>query len=96
MKIVPLLDKVVVKEIEDVKTQTASGILLPSSMQEKPCKAQVIAVGNGGYVDGEKIEMLVKVNDVVLYNKYAGSEFKLENETYIVLKQADILAKLED
>ena len=96
MKIIPLLDKVVVKNVDDIKNQTTSGILLPSSAQEKPCKAKVVAVGNGGFVDGEKIEMLVKVGDIVLYNKYAGSEFKLEDENYIILKQADILAKVED
>ena len=96
MKIIPLQDKVVVKEIEEVKSKTSSGILLPASVQEKPSKAKVVAVGNGGFVDGEKVEMLVKVGDVVLFSKYAGSEFDIEDEKYIVLKQADILAKLED
>ena len=96
MKIIPLLDKVVAVEIDDAKSQTDSGILLPSSAQEKPCKAKVVAVGDGGYIDGEKVTMLVKAGDIILYSKYAGSEFKLENETFIILKQADILAKLED
>ena len=95
MKITPLLDRVVVKEIEQKETETASGILLPSSAQERPSIAQVIAVGEGGMVDGNKVKMLLKVGDKVLYNKFAGSEFKLDGETVFILKQDDILAKVE-
>lgn len=95
MNIKPLLDKVVVKEIKEKERETSCGILLPSSAQEKPCYAEVVAVGSGGIVDGNKIEMLVKKGDKVLFSKFAGSEFKLENETYIILKQDDILAIVE-
>lgn len=95
MKITPLQDRVVVKEIEEKQTATAGGILLPSSAQEKPSLAEVIAVGKGGIVDGNKVEMLLKVGDKVLYNKFAGNEFKLDGETVYILKQDDILAIVE-
>ncbi len=91
MKLKPLFDRVVVKELESAET-TASGIFLPTSAQEKPSIAEVIAVGPGGFIDGEKVEMQVKVGDKILFSKYAGSEFKLENEKVIVVKQSDILA----
>ena len=94
MKIKPLLDKVVLKQL-DAEEKTASGILLPNSAQEKPSMAIVVAVGEGGVVDGCEVKMLVKVGDKVLYSKYAGSEVKLENQTYVIVKQADILAILE-
>lgn len=95
MKITPLLDRVVIKDIEEKETQTASGILLPSSAQEQPSVAQVIAVGKGGIIDGQEVKMLLKVGDKVLYNKFAGSEFKLDGETVYILKQDDILAIVE-
>lgn len=95
MKITPLFDRVVVKEIEHKETETAGGILLPTSAQERPCIAQVIAVGEGGIVDGNEIKMILKVGDKVLYNKFTASEFKLDGETVFILKQDDILAKVE-
>ena len=95
MKIKPLLDKIVLEEIE-VKQQTDSGIFIPSSAQEKPVLARVIAVGNGGFVDGNNVEILVKIGDKVLFTKYAGNEFKIEEKKYIIIKQADILAVVED
>ncbi|MBQ8430320.1 MAG: co-chaperone GroES [Clostridia bacterium] len=95
MKIKPLLDKIVLEEIE-VKQQTDSGIFIPSSAQEKPVLARVIAVGNGGFVDGNNVEILVKIGDKVLFSKYAGNEFKIEEKKYIIIKQADILAVVED
>ena len=94
MKIKPLLDKVVLEEIE-AEEKTSSGILLPNSAQEKPSYAKVVAVGEGGIVDGYEVKMLVKPNDKVLYSKYAGTEVKLEEKKYIIVKQADILAILE-
>ena len=93
MKIKPLMDKVVLELEAEEKTE--SGILLPSSAQEKPMIATVVAVGEGGFVDGNEVKMLVKVGDKVLFSKYAGSEVKLENKKYVVVKQADILAILE-
>ena len=94
MKIKPLLDKVVLEELE-AEEKTESGILLPNSAQEKPMIARVVAVGQGGFVDGNQVEMLVKTGDKVVFSKYAGTEIKLENKKYIVIKQADILAVLE-
>ena len=94
MKIKPLLDKVVLEQIE-AEEKTASGILLPNSAQEKPSYAKVVAVGDGGIVDGYEVKMLVKVGDKVLYSKYAGSEVKIEDKKYTIVKQADILAIIE-
>ena len=90
----PLLDRVVLKPIE-AEEKTVSGIILPSSAQEKPSIATVVAVGDGGFVDGHDVKMLVKVGDRVLFSKYAGSECKIDDEKYIVIKQADILAVIE-
>lgn len=94
MKIRPLLDKVVLEETE-AEEKTQSGILLPNSAQEKPMIAKVVAVGDGGFIDGSEVKMLVKAGDTVIYSKYAGSEIKLDGKKYIVIKQADILAVLE-
>ena len=94
MKLKPLLDRVVLKPIE-AEEKTVSGIILPSSAQEKPSIATVVAVGDGGFVDGHDVKMLVKVGDRVLFSKYAGSECKIDDEKYIVIKQADILAVIE-
>ena len=94
MKLVPLFDKVVIQHIEANET-TASGIFLPSSAQEKPQMAKVVAVGEGGVIDGKEINMIVKTGDTVLYSRYAGSEFKIEGESYVIIRQSDILAKVE-
>lgn len=94
MKIRPLLDKVVLEETE-AEEKTQSGILLPNSAQEKPMIAKVVAVGEGGFVDGAEVKMMVKTGDTVIYSKYAGSEIKLDGKKYIIIKQADILAVLE-
>lgn len=95
MKIIPLLDKVVLEQVE-AEDKTPSGILLPNSAQEKPVLAKVVAIGQGGIIDGNKVDMVVQVGDKVLYSKYAGSEYKLEDKKYIIVKQADILAIIED
>lgn len=94
MKLVPLADRVVLKQHEAEET-TKSGIILTSSAQEKPQEAEVIAVGPGGLVDGKEVKMQVKEGDTVIYSKYAGTEVKLEGEEYIIVKQSDILAILE-
>ena len=93
MKLVPLFDKVVIKHIETEAT-TASGIFRPSSAQEKPQMAKVVAVGEGGIIDGKEIKMIVNVGDTILYSKYAGSEFKIDGETLVIIRQSDILAKV--
>ena len=94
MKLVPLGDRVVIKQLEAEET-TKSGIVLPGQSKEKPQQAEVIAVGPGGMIDGKEVTMQVKPGDQVIYYKYAGTEVKLEDETLIVVKQADILAIVE-
>ena len=89
MKLVPLGDRVVLKQLEAEET-TKSGIVLPGQAQEKP--QQVIAVGPGGVVDGKEVKMEVTVGDKVIYSKYSGTEVKLDGEEYIIVKQSDILA----
>ena len=89
MKLVPLGDRVVLKELKAEET-TKSGIVLPGQAQEKPQQAEVIAVGPGGVVDGKEVKM--EVGDQVIYSKYAGTNVKLEDEEYIIVKQDDILA----
>ena len=91
MAIKPLFDKVVIKAIEQDE-KTASGIVLPGAAKEKPQLARVLAVGPGGMVDGKEVKMHVKVGDTVLYSKYAGSEFKIDGEEVVIVRQADILA----
>ena len=91
MKLVPLGDKVVLRQLEAEET-TKSGIVLPGQAKEKPQQAEVVAVGPGIVVDGETVKMEVAGGDKVIYSKYAGSEVKLEDEEFIVVKQSDILA----
>lgn len=94
MAIKPLFDKVVIKAIE-TNDKTASGIVLPGASKERPQLATVVAVGPGGFVDGNEIKMQVKVGDTVLYSKYAGSEFKIDGQEVVIVRQADILAIVE-
>ena len=94
MKLVPLSDRVVLKQLEAEET-TKSGIILTSSAQEKPQEAEVIAVGPGGTVDGKEVKMQVKEGQKVIYSKYAGTEVKVAGEEYTILKQEDILAIVE-
>lgn len=91
MKLVPLGDRVVLKQLEAEET-TKSGIVLPGQSKEKPQQAEVIAVGPG---NGKDAKMEVKVGDQVIYSKYSGTEVKLEEEEYIIVKQSDILAVVE-
>ena len=90
----PLCDKVLIKMCEAEET-TKSGIILSASSQEKPQIAEVIAVGPGGKVDGEIVEMYVKEKDKVIVGKYAGTEIKYEGQEYLIVKQSDILAIVE-
>ena len=91
MKLTPLFDRVVLKQLVAEET-TASGIVLPGAAKEKPQQAEVIAVGPGGVVDGKEVTMQVKVGDKVIYSKYSGTEVELDNEKYVIVKQNDILA----
>lgn len=94
MKLVPLGDRVVLKQAVAEET-TKSGIVLPGQAKEKPQQAEVVAVGPGGVVDGKEVTMQVKTGDVVIYSKYSGTEVKLEDTEYIIVKQSDILAVVE-
>lgn len=94
MNLKPLGDRVVIKHLEAEET-TKSGIILTGAAKEKPQEAIVVAVGPGTVVDGEKVEMEVKVGDKVIYSKYAGTEVTLEKEEYVIVKQSDILAIVE-
>ncbi|MDD4111581.1 MAG: co-chaperone GroES [Herbinix sp.] len=95
MKLVPLGDKVVLSQLVAEET-TKSGIVLPGQAKEKPQQAEVVAVGPGGMVDGKEVTMQVKVGDRVIYSKYAGTEVKLDDEEFIIVKQGDIVAIVED
>ena len=94
MKLVPLGDRVVLKQVEAEET-TKSGIILSAKSQEKPQEAEVVAVGPGGMVDGKEVTMQVKAGQKVIYSKYAGTEVKLDGEEYIIVRQNDILAVVE-
>ena len=94
MKLVPLTDRVVLKQLEAEET-TKSGIVLPGQAQEKPQQAEVVAVGPGGVVDGKEVKMEVAVGDKVIYSKYSGTEVKIEDTEYIIVKQSDILAIIQ-
>ena len=94
MKLVPLSDRVVLKQLEAEET-TKSGIILTGSAQEKQQEAEVIAVGPGGLVDGKEVTMQVSAGQKVIYSKYAGTEVKLDGEEYIIVRQNDILAVVE-
>lgn len=95
MKLRPLGDRVVLQELE-AEEKTASGIILPDKAKEKPQQAEVVAVGPGGVVDGKEVKMEVTVGQKVIYSKYAGTEVKLDEDKYTVVRQNDILAVVED
>lgn len=91
MKLVPLGDRVVLKQLEAEET-TKSGIVLPGQSQEKPQEAEVVSVGPGGVVDGKEVTMLVKEKEHVIYSKYAGTTVKYDGDEYVIVRQNDILA----
>ena len=95
MNIKPLFDRIVIEPLE-TEEKTKSGIVLLAKDQEKPQIARVIAIGPGGIVDGKDVKMVVKVGDKVIYSKYAGSEFKVDDKTFTVMRQSDVLAIVED
>ena len=94
MKLVPLGDRVVLKQLVAEET-TKSGIVLPGQSKEKPQQAEVIAVGPGILPDGKEVKMEVKAGDQVIYSKYSGTEVKADDEEYIIVKQSDILAVVQ-
>lgn len=94
MNLKPLADRVVIKQSE-AEEKTKSGIVLPTQAKEKPQEAEVVAVGPGATVDGKIVPMQVKVGDKIIYSKYAGTEIKIDDIEYIIVKEADILAIVE-
>ena len=94
MTIKPLADRVVLKSVELEET-TKSGIILAASAQEKPQVAEVVAAGPGGVIDGKDIKMYVKVGDKVITSKYSGTEVKIDDVEYVIVRQSDILAVVE-
>jgi chaperonin GroES len=95
MKLKPLGDRLIVRAIEEEET-TASGIVLPDTAKEKPQRGEVIAVGDGAFDDnGNRKPLDVKDGDTVLYSKYGGTEIKVEGEDLLVLRESDVLAKVE-
>ena len=94
MKIRPLADRIVIKKVE-AEEKTASGIVLPGAAKEQPQIAEVVEVGPGGIVDGKEITMEVKIGDKVIFQKYSGTEVKLEGQEYTILRQSEILAVVE-
>ena len=94
MTIKPLFDKVVVERLK-AEEKTKSGLYLTSASQEKPATCVIIAVGPGGVVDGKEVKMQVKVGDKVLLAKYSGTEVKVDEKEYTIIRQSDILAIVE-
>lgn len=94
MNIKPLADRVVIKMCEAEET-TKSGIILTSAAKERPQVAEIVAVGPGGVVDGNNIEMTLTVGDKVLISEYAGTKVKVDGEEYTILRQGDVLAIVE-
>jgi chaperonin GroES len=94
MKLKPLGDRLLVKPVEEEET-TASGIVLPDTAKEKPQKGKVLAVGDGKLEDGKRIPLDVAEGDEVLYSKYGGTDITVEGEELLVLRESDVLAKVE-
>lgn len=95
MTIKPLGDRVVIKMVEN-EEKTVGGLVLPDSAKEKPQVAEVLAVGPGGFVDGNEVKMELKVGDRVLISKYAGTQVTIDKVEYTILRQSDVLAIVED
>ena len=95
MKFRPLHDRVVVRRI-DAEEKTKGGIIIPDTAKEKPQEGKVVAVGNGKVTeDGKKIPLDVKAGDKILFGKYSGSEVKVDDEEYLILREEDVLAIIE-
>ncbi len=94
MTVKPLLDRVLIKA-EEAEETTKSGIVLTSSAKEKPQISVVVAVGPGGMVEGNEVEMYIKEGDRVITAKYTGTEIKVDGQEYVIVRQSDILAVVE-
>ena len=91
MNVKPLADRVIVKALE-AEQVTSGGIIIPDNAKEKPQKGEVIAVGEGKYENGTKVPMSLKAGDKVLYGKYSGTEVKVDNVDYLIMRESDVLA----
>ncbi len=94
MNLKPLGDRIIVEVLEEDQT-TASGIVIPDSAKEKPQRGRVLAVGKGKYEDGDLIPLDVEVDDEIVFSKYGGTEVKVGGEEYLILRESDVLAKLD-
>jgi chaperonin GroES len=94
MNLIPLGDRLIVEVIEE-ETTTASGIVLPDTAKEKPQRGKVQAVGKGRYEDGKLIPLDVEIDDEVIFSKYGGTEVKVLGDEYLILRESDVLAKLD-
>ena len=95
MKFRPLLDRVLLKRVEEDK-KTSGGIIIPDTAKEKPSQGQVVAVGPGGRdEDGKVVQMSVKVGDRVLFAKWSGTEVKVDGEDFLIVKESEILGVIE-
>ncbi len=96
MKVKPLHDRILVQRIEE-EERTKSGIIIPDTAKEKPIMGKVIAVGDGRILEnGQKVALSVKEGDKILFGKYAGTEVKIEGEEYLIMREDDVLAIIED
>ncbi|HVO34942.1 MAG TPA: co-chaperone GroES [Gemmatimonadales bacterium] len=93
MKVHPLADRVAIRPLEETE-QMRGGLYIPDTAKEKPQQGEIIAVGPGRWEKGERVAMELKVGDKVLYGKYSGTEVTIEDETFLVIKESDVLAKL--
>jgi len=97
MKVKPLHDRVLVRPLEEEEEKSKGGIIIPDTAKEKPQKGEVVAIGEGRILDsGEKVPMCVKVGDKVIYGKYAGTEVKIDGDKYLVMREDDIYAIIEE
>jgi chaperonin GroES len=95
MNLRPLQDRIIVKRVEE-ETKTAGGLFIPETAKEKPQRGEIVAVGNGKKTeDGKVLPLDVKVGDLVLFGKYAGTEVKVDGEDYLMMREDDILAVVE-
>jgi chaperonin GroES len=90
-KVTPLSDRVVVRALEETE-QMRGGLFIPDTAKEKPQQGEIVAVGPGKYEDGKLVPMTVKVGDKVLYGKYSGTEVKLDDDDFLILRESDVLA----
>ncbi|OQY08226.1 MAG: co-chaperone GroES [Desulfobacteraceae bacterium 4572_123] len=95
MKLRPLQDRILVKRVEE-ETKTRGGIIIPDSAKEKPAEGIVVAVGNGKLADdGKRVPLEIKKDDRILFGKYSGTEVKVEDEEYLIMREDDILGVIE-